>query len=269
MLTNRSALLLLASDARASSGTAASPSRVRRMRAPSRASSAALTRRAIASATSFSSVPFAPVAPVSCAAVARIDHDRAQAGGHRRQHGAGSGGGRRWSARRRRSGRAEHVDHEARRRRVHRRVRGAEAAEPRAKLDHDRRRALRERARACTQPSEANAGSVASIGVRALEAHDQAARLLRTGCGVGGAMSNTSRAPLPGQLVTDHDARHAKVARDQQPRGLAQLELRLRDERQRARDELDRHIPPPVHAHGRGGKRHQAAGRPTRSTARA
>ena len=72
---NRSALLLLASAVRRSSGTSSSLSRVSSTRRPRRLSIVAFRRRASCSVKSFSLVPAAPFDADVVAAVARVDDD--------------------------------------------------------------------------------------------------------------------------------------------------------------------------------------------------
>ena len=61
------------------------------------------------------------------------------------------------------------------------------------------------------------------------------------------------------RLDAPDDARHADVADEDQPRRLAQLERGHRAPGERARHEVDRHVPRPSFAHRRRGQRDQSA----------
>ena len=157
-------------------------------------------------------------------AVARIDHDRAQA---RRSSTAASarppvaarpgsarGGGKSAAARTRRSPGAKSTGPPAYPRRGSCRTAGPARSRSTARSPPART--------ACTQPSEANAGSVASIGVRALEADDQPARLLRHR--VRRRRRDVEHEPgaVAGQLVVDRP----RAARAGRPRSSSRDPLR-------------------------------------------
>ena len=80
-----------------------------------------------------------------------------------------------------------------------------------------------------------------------------------TWCGVRGVTSTVTRAWLPLHVVPHDDARGPNGALQDEPRRFAELERNVRDERERAADELDRHVPARANLDRRRRQRHQAA----------
>ena len=179
------------------------------MRAPSRASSAALIRCATASITSFSTVPCAPRAPCSSppwpGSITIVRRpgvvDGSGAAWLRRCDARGRRRGRRRHSRTRRSPRAW--------RRVERWLGSAEDAEPRPELDHQRR--LLDQRRAGTRPCDAAPGIVASsrsASKRTTRRAPSCSDLMRASA----ERCRASRAPAAWRLLSDDDARNAQVA---------------------------------------------------------
>ena len=209
-----------------------SSSLVSSTRMPSRASMAALMRRATASVRSFSLVPAAPFDAFVRAAMAGIDRDRLNGGlgrtERRRQVGPRGGprnAGRSGSGFR---GRRQYVDRQAHGR-IDRQRRGAKSGDARPEVDAERRRvqhahALNKALRSLRR--ERRDGDIERIRVE-LD-REEVVVLLRDGA--VGPRRGVERQAAAGrdEIVTDRHARHAEVADDQQMRRFAKLELGCR-----------------------------------------
>ena len=271
-LTKRSALLLLASAARSSRSTVASASRVRITRTPSRASSAALRRRATLRVTFFSSVPPGPWAPSSvppCPASTTIVRmppvgaeikERGRARGrraHRRRW--------RWCPRRRRGGLGDDIDDDAAGTAVARQIRCAVRAEARPEVDDDAGAVAGANRLNEIWRRERGQHRIEGIG---LELDDKAIAVLRD------RMRRLRRdvKDEPHHRAERFDAaadpRYADVSRDDEPRHLAQVERRSERRRQRARHEIHGDEPGAAIAYRRRWQRNQSTGNRGQALAR-